>query len=142
MRKATYVITGESGATAELAVTAFPGDVGGEVANVGTGARWSGSEWLVVEADESDGTFLVLGPRAGIVALVGALSVGALTACALIGPTVTSSTTTNYDPIEFSSAARTCLKVHPSMKVTSACENSPCVTFCSSAQPVVPCAIS
>jgi UDP-N-acetylmuramate--alanine ligase len=34
--------------------------VGGEVANVGTGAHWSGGEWLVVEADESDGTHLAL----------------------------------------------------------------------------------
>jgi hypothetical protein len=37
MRKATYAITGEGGATAELAVTAFPGDVGGDLANVN---RW------------------------------------------------------------------------------------------------------
>jgi UDP-N-acetylmuramate--alanine ligase len=34
--------------------------VGGEVANVGTGAHWSGGDWLVVEADESDGTHLAL----------------------------------------------------------------------------------
>jgi hypothetical protein len=39
MRKGTYAITGEGGATAELAITAFPGDVGGEVANVN---RWRG----------------------------------------------------------------------------------------------------
>lgn len=39
MRKGTYVITGDGGATAELAITAFPGDVGGEVANVN---RWRG----------------------------------------------------------------------------------------------------
>lgn len=39
MRKATYVITGDAGATAELAVTAFPGDVGGDLANVN---RWRG----------------------------------------------------------------------------------------------------
>lgn len=37
MRKATFVITGEDGATAELAVTAFPGNVGGNLANVN---RW------------------------------------------------------------------------------------------------------
>jgi hypothetical protein len=37
MRKATYRVTGAAGATAELAVTAFPGDVGGELANVN---RW------------------------------------------------------------------------------------------------------
>jgi hypothetical protein len=39
MRKATFTISGDGGATAELAVTAFPGDVGGEVANVN---RWRG----------------------------------------------------------------------------------------------------
>ncbi|HVU34906.1 MAG TPA: hypothetical protein VHE61_15845 [Opitutaceae bacterium] len=44
MRKATYVIAGENGAApAELAVTAFPGDVGGEVANVN---RWRGQVGL------------------------------------------------------------------------------------------------
>ena len=36
MRKGTFTIA-EGGATAELAITAFPGDVGGEVANVN---RW------------------------------------------------------------------------------------------------------
>jgi UDP-N-acetylmuramate--alanine ligase len=30
--------------------------VGGDVTDAGTGAQWTGSEWLVVEADESDGT--------------------------------------------------------------------------------------
>ncbi|MBI5766390.1 MAG: hypothetical protein HZA93_01240 [Verrucomicrobia bacterium] len=39
MRKGTYVMSGDGGATAELAITAFPGDVGGEVANVN---RWRG----------------------------------------------------------------------------------------------------
>ena len=37
MRKGSYGITGAAGLTAELAITAFPGDVGGEVANVN---RW------------------------------------------------------------------------------------------------------
>lgn len=37
MRKATYILPGEGTATAELSITAFPGDVGGEVANVN---RW------------------------------------------------------------------------------------------------------
>ncbi len=37
MRKGTYIITGADGATAELAITAFPGDVGGDLANVN---RW------------------------------------------------------------------------------------------------------
>lgn len=30
--------------------------IGGDVADVGTGAQWTGSDWFVVEADESDGT--------------------------------------------------------------------------------------
>jgi UDP-N-acetylmuramate--alanine ligase len=34
--------------------------VGGEVTDMGTGAQWTGGEWLVVEADESDGTHLEL----------------------------------------------------------------------------------
>lgn len=38
MRKATYTVSGEGG-EAELAVTAFPGDVGGELANLN---RWRG----------------------------------------------------------------------------------------------------
>jgi UDP-N-acetylmuramate--alanine ligase len=41
--------------------------VGGDVNEVGTGAHWSGGEWLVVEADESDGTFLELPLHATIV---------------------------------------------------------------------------
>jgi len=34
--------------------------VGGEVADAGTGASWTGGEWFVVEADESDRTHLEL----------------------------------------------------------------------------------
>jgi len=34
--------------------------IGGDVADVGTGAGWTGSEWFVVEADESDLTHLEL----------------------------------------------------------------------------------
>jgi UDP-N-acetylmuramate--alanine ligase len=30
--------------------------IGGDVTDTGTGAQWTGGEWLVVEADESDGT--------------------------------------------------------------------------------------
>ncbi len=37
MRKATFLVGAEDGATAELAVTAFPGNVGGNLANVN---RW------------------------------------------------------------------------------------------------------
>ena len=34
--------------------------IGGQVNEIGTGAVWDEGEWLVVEADESDGTFLEL----------------------------------------------------------------------------------
>ena len=34
--------------------------VGGDVTDVGTGAQWTGGDWMVVEADESDGTHLEL----------------------------------------------------------------------------------
>jgi UDP-N-acetylmuramate--alanine ligase len=34
--------------------------VGGDITDVGTGAHWSGGDFLVVEADESDGTHLAL----------------------------------------------------------------------------------
>ncbi len=49
-RKGSYAIAGEGGATADLAITAFPGDVGGEVANVN---RWRGQVQLppLSEAD-------------------------------------------------------------------------------------------
>jgi UDP-N-acetylmuramate--alanine ligase len=42
--------------------------VGGDVTDAGTGAHWTGSEVLVVEADESDGTHLEL-PLAGTILL-------------------------------------------------------------------------
>ncbi|HEX3088145.1 MAG TPA: UDP-N-acetylmuramate--L-alanine ligase [Ilumatobacteraceae bacterium] len=34
--------------------------IGGDVTDMGTGAQWTDGEWLVVEADESDGTHLEL----------------------------------------------------------------------------------
>ncbi len=34
--------------------------IGGDVTDMGTGAQWTGSDWFVVEADESDGTHLEL----------------------------------------------------------------------------------
>ncbi len=34
--------------------------IGGDVTDMGTGAQWTGADWLVVEADESDGTHLEL----------------------------------------------------------------------------------
>ncbi len=39
MRRATYAVSGENGASADFSVTAFPGAVGGELANIN---RWRG----------------------------------------------------------------------------------------------------
>ncbi len=44
--------------------------IGGEVNEIGTGAAWDTGEWLVVEADESDGTFVELDRGAVIVTSV------------------------------------------------------------------------
>jgi UDP-N-acetylmuramate--alanine ligase len=41
--------------------------IGGDVADMGTGAQWTGGDWLVVEADESDGTHVQLPLSGGIV---------------------------------------------------------------------------
>jgi len=44
--------------------------IGGELNEIGSGAAWTDGEWLVVEADESDGTFLELAPEAVVVTSV------------------------------------------------------------------------
>jgi len=44
--------------------------VGGRVLDAGSGGRWDTGEWLVVEADESDGTFLELPAEAVVVTSV------------------------------------------------------------------------
>jgi len=41
--------------------------IGGDLNEVGSNAAYDTGEWLVVEADESDGTFLELEPEAGVV---------------------------------------------------------------------------
>jgi UDP-N-acetylmuramate--alanine ligase len=41
--------------------------VGGELRDLGNGAVWAEGEWFVVEADESDGTFVVLGAEIAVV---------------------------------------------------------------------------
>ena len=41
--------------------------IGGDLNEVGTNAAYDDGEWLVVEADESDGTFLELAPEAAMV---------------------------------------------------------------------------
>jgi len=44
--------------------------VGGTIGGRGTGARWSAGQWLVVEADESDGTFADLATDVALVTSV------------------------------------------------------------------------
>lgn len=44
--------------------------IGGDLNEVGSGAMWDEGEWLVVEADESDGTFLQLPREAAILTSV------------------------------------------------------------------------
>jgi UDP-N-acetylmuramate--alanine ligase len=41
--------------------------IGGDVNEIGTNAVWDRGEWLVVEADESDSTFLALEPQVAVV---------------------------------------------------------------------------
>lgn len=41
--------------------------IGGDVNEIGTNAVWDSGEWLVVEADESDGTFLEIDPEVAVV---------------------------------------------------------------------------
>jgi UDP-N-acetylmuramate--alanine ligase len=41
--------------------------VGGDLSEMGTNAVWADGEWLVVEADESDGSFLALDPEIAVV---------------------------------------------------------------------------
>lgn len=43
MRKASYLVPGEGGADGDVSITAFPGEVGGELANVN---RWRGQVQL------------------------------------------------------------------------------------------------
>lgn len=46
--------------------------IGGDIAGIGPGAAWEpAGEWMVVEADESDGTFLELGCEMVVVTSVG-----------------------------------------------------------------------
>ena len=44
--------------------------IGGDVNEIGGGAAWSDGEWFVVEADESDGTFLELPAEVAVVTSV------------------------------------------------------------------------
>ncbi|HYA44791.1 MAG TPA: UDP-N-acetylmuramate--L-alanine ligase [Acidimicrobiales bacterium] len=75
----TLAVGGTSGKTTTTAMLAWSLEragmepcylVGGDLARTGSGARWTSGEWLVVEADESDGTFLQLGAEGIIVTSV------------------------------------------------------------------------
>jgi UDP-N-acetylmuramate--alanine ligase len=41
--------------------------IGGDINEIGTNAVWDSGRWLVIEADESDGTFLALDPEIAVV---------------------------------------------------------------------------
>jgi UDP-N-acetylmuramate--alanine ligase len=75
-RRTTVAVAGTHGktTTSALLATVLTGSglepgyvVGAEVAGLGRNAAWGGPGPLVVEADESDGTFLALGATAAIV---------------------------------------------------------------------------
>ncbi len=51
MRKATFIISGDGGAEAELAITAFPGEMGGELANL---KRWHDQSLQLPEASPAE----------------------------------------------------------------------------------------
>ncbi len=44
--------------------------IGGDITEIGSGAAWGDGDWLVVEADESDGTFLELDRQVAVVTSV------------------------------------------------------------------------
>jgi len=72
----TVAVSGTHGKTSTTAMLATLLDgagahpsflVGATPVGLGQAARWSGSEWFTVEADESDGTFLHLGAEVAVV---------------------------------------------------------------------------
>ena len=68
MRKATYAVPGDGGAVGDLSVTAFPGDVGGELANLN---RWRGQLGLApISATDVDGQVTRLSPHGLTVTVV------------------------------------------------------------------------
>ncbi|MFN0090580.1 MAG: Mur ligase domain-containing protein, partial [Acidimicrobiales bacterium] len=78
-QRRTVAVAGGSGKTTTTAMLALilaeaglaPSFlVGGELVGLGCGARWDRGEHFVVEADESDGSFLALGAYAAIVTTV------------------------------------------------------------------------
>src|SRR3954452_7791381 len=70
--KPTIAISGTHGktTTTSMIVHAMPGQnylVGGDVRSTGSNAEWTGGEWLIVEADESDRSLLKLEPVIAVV---------------------------------------------------------------------------
>ncbi len=74
--KRTVAISGTAGKTTTAAMMAVVADaaqwrpsmiVGSTIDGLGPGVEWTDSEWFVVEADESDGSFLRFGAEAVIV---------------------------------------------------------------------------
>jgi UDP-N-acetylmuramate--alanine ligase len=75
-RRRTLAVAGTSGKTTTTAMlaTILSGAglrpsfvVGGRLGDLRTGGHWDDGEWMVVEADESDGTFLELAVDVGVV---------------------------------------------------------------------------
>ena len=79
-QRRTIAVSGTHGKTTTSSMLAVALDaigwhpsmiIGGDIAGIGPGARWDpAGEWFVVEADESDGTFLQLGAEAVVVTSV------------------------------------------------------------------------
>ncbi len=77
VRKGSYLVTGAAGAQADMSVTSFPGDVGGDLANLN---RWRGQAQLppVGEGDLSQAFTAVNGPAGDfLVADIAGTSAGA-----------------------------------------------------------------
>jgi UDP-N-acetylmuramate--alanine ligase len=64
-------VSGTHGKTTTTSMLALilieAGFIGGDVNEIGTNAVWDTGPWLVLEADESDGTFLALDPEVAVV---------------------------------------------------------------------------
>ena len=79
-QRRTIAVSGTHGKTTTSSMLAVTLDalgwhpsmiIGGDIAGMGPGARWDpAGEWFVVEADESDGTFVQLGAEAVVVTSV------------------------------------------------------------------------
>jgi hypothetical protein len=86
VRKGSYTISGPGGATADMAITVFPGDVGGEAANIN---RWRGQVGLPAVDDAGIGAAATRIEVGGLkMAVVDALSPGTGPATRLVGAIV------------------------------------------------------